>query len=344
MTVDEVEVIAQVISAVGSEAFYARLVDLLSGLVDCERRLVVKYSRFASPELLVNQSLDAAAVDDYLSNLYRLDPLLRLVESGSVPAVTSYEEMRPEDPANAFFDEIFKSGMILDELAILLPTPGHAYIALCFDRETRCFDRAELDGMRRLYPILLEAHAAHIRFAIQAGFGSLFGDSQVGVALVAPDGALLYSNTRWARSCGEGSGQSLIDTALAAPERVPVQVGERFLHWEVSNIEFAQIRNCRLVFIEAGSAGYLRSDAHGPLQGFYQRYELSPRESQIVEKVMRGYCNDSIAKKLGLSPGTVKNYKQRLYSKLDITSEREIFSLFMLYLFEGEQSMLHQKT
>ncbi|OWJ92589.1 hypothetical protein B6S59_19985 [Pseudomonas sp. A46] len=331
---DEVGTVAQIISAIGGESFYERLVGLLSELIDCERRLVVKYSRFAAPELLVNASLDSAAIENYLSGLYRLDPLLRLVESGNVPPVTSFDEIRTVDPANAFFDEIFKSGEILDELAILLPSPGHAYIALCFDRQARCFTSTELTWMRRLYPILVDAHAAHIRFAIQGRLGSVFGEGQVGVAVVAQDGTLVYRNTPWVRLCEELPEQQLIDIALASPERVPVRLAERVLHWETSSIDTAQIRACRLIFVETLSAGYLKGNAQAPLQGFYQRYELSPRESQIVEKVMRGYCNSSIAKKLGLSPGTVKNYKQRLYCKLDITSEREIFSLFMQHLFE----------
>ena len=45
--------------------------------------------------------------------------------------------------------------------------------------------------------------------------------------------------------------------------------------------------------------------------------------------MLRGYPNSAIATTLGLSAGTVKNHRSRLYTRLDITTEREIFSLFL---------------
>ena len=36
-----------------------------------------------------------------------------------------------------------------------------------------------------------------------------------------------------------------------------------------------------------------------------------------------------IARKLGLSRGTVKNYRLAIYRKLDITTERELFGEYM---------------
>jgi DNA-binding CsgD family transcriptional regulator len=39
-----------------------------------------------------------------------------------------------------------------------------------------------------------------------------------------------------------------------------------------------------------------------------------------------------IARKLGLSRGTVKNYRLAIYRKLDITTERELFGEYMAAL------------
>ena len=49
-----------------------------------------------------------------------------------------------------------------------------------------------------------------------------------------------------------------------------------------------------------------------------------------VQLVVRGYPNELIAKKLGISTGTVRNYRHRLYFKLDITSERELFNMLLM--------------
>src|SRR6202008_3190308 len=46
---------------------------------------------------------------------------------------------------------------------------------------------------------------------------------------------------------------------------------------------------------------------------------LTRREQEIVALMLQGYPTKSIAEKLALSRGTVKNYRQRIYDKLDIT-------------------------
>ena len=64
------------------------------------------------------------------------------------------------------------------------------------------------------------------------------------------------------------------------------------------------------------------------VQHFAVHFALTPREFEIVMLILEGYSNANIAKKLGISLGVVKNHKHRLYRKLDVTSEREVFSLY----------------
>jgi hypothetical protein len=52
--------------------------------------------------------------------------------------------------------------------------------------------------------------------------------------------------------------------------------------------------------------------------------------------VLQGYPNARIAKKLRLTEGTVRNYRLRLYYKLDITTERELFFQFIAHLLGRE--------
>lgn len=53
--------------------------------------------------------------------------------------------------------------------------------------------------------------------------------------------------------------------------------------------------------------------------------ELTSREQDIVRLTLEGYPTIAIAKKLGLAVGTVKNHRTRIFRKLDITTERELF-------------------
>lgn len=53
--------------------------------------------------------------------------------------------------------------------------------------------------------------------------------------------------------------------------------------------------------------------------------ELSQRERELVGLVLAGHPTSTIAQRLGITVGTTKNHRRRIYGKLDITTERELF-------------------
>lgn len=333
LTSDELALTADVIGAVGTSQFYHCVLRLLDERIQCERRLVMKYSRYAMPEFVFNTSLDTEAVGVYLAGLYRLDPLLRLVTNDSVRPVVTFREIRLVDHENSFYDEIFRSGQIYDELAITLPTMGGAYVALCFDRESSNFGSHEWNWANLLFPILRRAHDLHVKTALLSGLNSLFGGGRVGILTVADDGKIVYRNDSWSRVANGVSDEVIISQTLGKPERSPSEIGNCIGHWEYLDPRDAPVASYRTVFLEERSAGYIDQDVPTVLATFHQSFQLSPRETQILEKMMRGYPTDYISSKLGLTSGTIKNYKRRLYEKLDIKSEREIFPLFINHLF-----------
>jgi DNA-binding CsgD family transcriptional regulator len=79
----------------------------------------------------------------------------------------------------------------------------------------------------------------------------------------------------------------------------------------------------------------LRPINHEAALGSFLRHELTPRERDILHLVLIGYPNAKIAERLGLSVNTVKNHKKRMYLKLDITTERELFLAFVNFLLTG---------
>lgn len=89
------------------------------------------------------------------------------------------------------------------------------------------------------------------------------------------------------------------------------------------------VREPTVVSAKANELRSLQQDAPSPrLENFARRQGLTPREAEITTLCLRGYPNAAIARALSISRGAVKNHKLRLYRKLDITSERELFSLF----------------
>lgn len=63
--------------------------------------------------------------------------------------------------------------------------------------------------------------------------------------------------------------------------------------------------------------------------------ELSLRERELVQLILAGHPTANIAGRLGITVGTVKNHRRRIYEKLDITTERELFLQFFQHRADG---------
>ena len=56
---------------------------------------------------------------------------------------------------------------------------------------------------------------------------------------------------------------------------------------------------------------------------------LTPRESEIVAFILKGYSAEATGQALKISTGTVRIHRRNIYAKLGISSQRELFSRFM---------------
>ena len=61
----------------------------------------------------------------------------------------------------------------------------------------------------------------------------------------------------------------------------------------------------------------------------FGREHLSEREREVVHSILRGHSSKSIARLLAISPETVKQHRKSLHAKLGISSQAELFSLFL---------------
>jgi DNA-binding CsgD family transcriptional regulator len=57
--------------------------------------------------------------------------------------------------------------------------------------------------------------------------------------------------------------------------------------------------------------------------------KLSPREADIVRLILKGHSSKSIARIFDNSPETVKVHRKRIFTKLAIASQGELFSMFL---------------
>jgi DNA-binding CsgD family transcriptional regulator len=56
---------------------------------------------------------------------------------------------------------------------------------------------------------------------------------------------------------------------------------------------------------------------------------LSPREREVALLILKGHSSESIGYHLGISIATVKTHRQKLYAKLNLSTQQELFSAFL---------------
>ncbi|MFT7287800.1 MAG: DNA-binding CsgD family transcriptional regulator [Halieaceae bacterium] len=79
---------------------------------------------------------------------------------------------------------------------------------------------------------------------------------------------------------------------------------------------------------ENGSDDGLRRQLHLALDDFGSSL-LTVRETQVINMVLHGHSTKSVAARLGISVETVKLHRKHAYAKLEVSSQAELFYLFL---------------
>ncbi len=66
--------------------------------------------------------------------------------------------------------------------------------------------------------------------------------------------------------------------------------------------------------------------------GDFGQQQLSQREQEIAALLIQGLDSKEIAQQLGITLGTVKNHRKRIYAQLNVASLSELFQLFLNHL------------
>lgn len=80
--------------------------------------------------------------------------------------------------------------------------------------------------------------------------------------------------------------------------------------------------------IGSGDGDGLRQQLHTALDDFGSSV-LTDRETQVINRVLHGHSTKSIAHLLGISAETVKLHRKHAYAKMQVSSQAELFYLFL---------------
>jgi DNA-binding NarL/FixJ family response regulator len=59
--------------------------------------------------------------------------------------------------------------------------------------------------------------------------------------------------------------------------------------------------------------------------------KLSPREKEVALHIANGLSTNDIAKQLGIKSNTVSTFRKKIFIKLNIASNIEIYKIFLNY-------------
>lgn len=326
---------AVIAEAAGTRDFYNAALTALGRLMNCDRQIAMRYSQYARPEFLVNKSLGQEAEAIYLKGLYRLDPILRLVRTQVHVRVFSTMELQQEEPGNVYFEDLYRSAGIQDELVVLLPAAGGIWVALCLDFGDRPFSKAEMAFVAQIYPFLERIHELHIDCCLSGRRGGFLSDGQLAVMVLDAQGFVCFRNAIWSTKVSAAAENAILNAAERLPEGLHSVSDTDVVHWQILGSVHAVAPGGRIFVLERRSPGHVELDIANLLQTVAAEFQLTPRECDIVLAGLRGRSTQAIARDLNISTGTIRNHKHRLYQKLDVTSEREIASLILSRVFKA---------
>lgn len=331
-TAGEYRALARAIAAFGTPGFYDYLSEFAACSLGCSKRLVMRYSAYERPGFLFNNCMGESAVRSYTSGLYRLDPLRTLSRQRPEASVVHLRTtIGPRETGHDYLEQIFRIAFIYDEIAFLLPTLGGLTIAVCCEHLSAAFDEGQREHANQLLPLMVQLHQSHLQHAfMRNGTGGASDPFANAICVLDSKGQAIFVSDGWKTNAHIRHDDLDLARHAKACGQTCLPIGDdHIIHWESLDGD-SQLAPYGVVFtIEGRSRDHISTSFDQAVAHFCESHSFTPRESQIFRHALMGFPNSSIAKRLEISVGTVKNHRWRLYSKLDITTERELFLLFL---------------
>lgn len=141
-----------------------------------------------------------------------------------------------------------------------------------------------------------------------------------------------YRNCGYQDECGfviPTSGEGFVNIALGkTATRASFSKRERTLLADVYPTVEALCQQHWKQSDEVDSGINLRAQLNSALQSFGSSL-LTERETQVINLVLHGHSTKTVAEKLSISMETVKLHRKHAYAKLEVSSQAELFYLFL---------------
>ncbi len=291
--------------AIGTARFEKHLADAIGSVLDYDFITMARYSVVGKPCFLIHShTFPSYMAELYLSQFVDADPYVEHWRSAEEPGVVWLQDIAFARKRYATYTDVFLPQIgVKDEIGVFLPAVGRDSVALFYNNRRRLFSPGDVRNLRQIFDVGAALYRVHIRALLQHDeSGAADGSPSLGSPprLTSDTGGTIWFTNEW-------SAQQRPDMALVDGANDGGDTGEETPDAYRSTLAAQDTarRVCHRQWIaELG---------------------LTPRERDIVELTLKGHASASIAEVLALSVGNVKNHKRRIYGKLDIMGERDLF-------------------
>ena len=325
--------LGSVSDTLGTAGFEQRLADFLRSLIRHDMMTITRYSLVRPPAFLAHsENFPSGLAARYLEQIHLLDPFAAYWCETRKPGVVSLRDLSADRrKVDRYVREYLPETGIADELGLFLPALAGSSLAFFFESTGRRFGKADKDLLSALYPSIAGLYRAHLAvfFSRSPENQDLSPTLEHPMLITDRRGQPVWTTRAWEELPAADLGEiaPVLKQGIDDDLKVMPLGGDRALMAEPIGTAAGGAERI-LWMLETGIPARAEQD---PLRvgGWPFDRTLSPREREIVQLVLKGYPTSLIAGKLGLTRGTVKNHRRRIYDKLDITSERELFLTYM---------------
>lgn len=327
--------LCSLIDVLATETFYPRLGECLGHFLGTPHHFVCRHSPRGEPQIIINRSLTESLLVDY-----RLRDAEMLRSRGQpVSPILTYAELRR---VGHDIPPFVGRNTPLDELVMMFEVIGDSWIAVGLSRSDRCFTLAEIATARALHPLLSRIHARHVESSLLSAHSELSELISPVHAIFDDEQRPLLKSASWSHRINQAMEYLLKDHIAAQRSGSFAIVPTMIAHWRPFTSSPHLVPNGSIVALEEKPPNYVGPGSEDWMAKFSQLYGLTARESQIVFHLLQGQTSQKIAETLRVSVGTVRNHKHRLYSKLDITTERELFVCMFELIAVSDRSVVRR--
>lgn len=316
---------------IGQDTFHRELLDLFGSTIQHDSCWIMRYSRFAPPDILYTRNVPDEIVQLYTRECFTIDPYSSYWKSQGAPGVLTLSRLKSENVDFILYSKIFGGAAnISDEMSMFFTTIGHCCLALFLIRERGTFSSTDRKRAELIFPALDGYHHAHLSWLFNglryANRAETEGFIKRPTLIQDRFHEQVYANDSWIQAA---AADPTIDEIVYSTANNAIQKYELknfILRSNALDRYFPLAPGGRMLVLEPrfspkSEPGYIDQVA-ATLDNFTRR------EREIFALIMMGQNTGQIAQKLRISKGTIKNCRLRIYRKAEVSSERALVNKF----------------